>query len=239
MKPPWKIPLALAGMSLLFFCTAIPHLLDSGLLGHGTNSGTIPLSSAIWHTLFGLIALGCGIAFLIWTRGENPSWYLGIPLVLAFAVLVMAPLGRLLVTCDPDPLLYFLAGIGSLLSAFGPLFLPPCAALFFWSQKHLGRGVTVITGATMVITLSAIFFVFYILFFPGLVAAGLIPPAQPLYIDGHPAKSEMGWAGAVLFLILKYIGPLVIGICFLVLAALSWQAARRTGPVPPASGAAP
>nr|WP_320162256.1 hypothetical protein [uncultured Methanoregula sp.] len=241
MNLPGKIPLALVLMSLLFFFPTIAPLTDSVLRDLGVPSAmNIPVSSAIWnHYLLGLISLCGGIAFLAVTRKGNPTWYLGIPLVLAFAVIVVAPFaGALFVIHDPSPPLYHPGVMLSLLAGYGLFLLPPCAALFFWSQRRLGRWVPVMTGIALVITLNALIFAFY-LFSPYLVAAGFLPPAEPQYIDGHLVKMADG--EGILFLFLHYmIGLPLLGICFLALAALFWHAARGTDPAPPpASGATP
>jgi hypothetical protein len=232
--------MALAGISLVCFSAATPPFFVSVLQVLGAPSGvTIPLTYVIWNnTLLSFIALCSGIAFLVWTREENPSWYLGIPLVIAFAVLVVAPFAAaLFIIHDPSPPLYHPGGVLSLLAGYGLFLLPPCAALFFWSQRRLGKWVPVMTGIALVITLNALIFAFY-LFSPYLVTAGFLPPAQPQYIDGHLVKMADG--EGILFLILHYmIGLPLLGICFLALSALSWHAARRTSPVSPASGVVP
>jgi len=233
MRPERIIPLALVLMAFLFFFPAIAPFTDGVLRDLGVPPAmSIPVSSAIWnHYLLGLISLCGGIAFLLWTRGENPAWYLGIPLVLAFAIIVVAPFaGALFVIHDPSPPLYHPGVVLSLLAGYGLFLLPPCAALFFWSQKRLGRWVPVMTGIALIITLNALIFTFY-LFSPYLVAAGFLPPAEPRYIDGHLVKMADG--EGILFLFLHYtIGLPLLGICFLVLAALSWRAGRMAGEVP-------
>ncbi|HNX16839.1 MAG TPA: hypothetical protein PKM50_00760 [Methanoregula sp.] len=231
MRPGRIAPLALVAMSLLFFVTAIAPLTDIVLRSIGTPPAVIiPLSSMIWDfSLLGLISLCGGIVFLANIRKENPSWYLGIPLVVAYAVIVLSRvIGGLIVIHDPSPPLYHPGVVCSLLSSYGTVFLlPPCAALFFWSEKRLGRWVTVMAGIALVVTLNSLIVMFYVLS-PYLVTAGLLPPAQP-HIAGQPITAD---GQGLEFLILAYmIGLPVIGICTLALAVILWHNARR--PVKP------
>lgn len=229
MKPRWIVPLALVAMSLLFFFSAIAPLTDSVLRVFGAPSSlTIPISSVMWSpTLLGLISMCGGIAFLVWTRGENPSWHLGIPLVVAYAIIAAAPvLTGFLVIYDPSPPLYHPGVVCSILAAYGTALLPSCAALFFWSQRRAGWWAPVMTGIALAITLNALILTFYILS-PYLVSAGLLPPAQPHYIDGQLVKMADG--EGILYLLIHYmIGLPVLGLCFLALAGHSWYNARRT-----------
>jgi hypothetical protein len=234
MRPGKVIPLALVMMSVLFFCDIIAPLTDQMPRDLGASFDiSMILSSVIGnHTLPGLISLCGGIAFLLSTRVENPSWCLGIPLVVAYAIIVLSPfVAGLIVISDPNPPFWHPGVVLSLLSGYGTVFLlPPCAALFFWSQRRMGRGVPVMTGIALVITLIAMIFTFYLLS-PYLVAAGFLPPAQPHYIDGQPVKMADG--EGVLFLILaSMFGLPVIGICFLALAVLSWFTAGMVVPAP-------
>ena len=182
MKSGRTIPFALVAMSLVFFCTIIAPLTDSVLQGLGAPSSvTIPLSSVIWNnTLPGLISFCGGIAFLAGTRDENPSWYLGIPLVVAYAIIAVAPVvAGLFVISDPSPPLYHPGVVLSLVAAYGTVFLlPPCAALFFWSQRQQGRWAAVMAGIALLITLNSLVLTFYILS-PYLVSAGLLPRRIP------------------------------------------------------------
>ncbi|MDD1686107.1 hypothetical protein [Methanoregula sp.] len=232
MKSPWSVSLALVAMSLLFFFSAIAPFVDGVLRGLGAPSSlTIPVSSVMWSpTLLALISLCGGIVFLVWTRGENPSWHLGVPLVVAYAIIACAPVaGGLFIIHDMNPPIYHPGVVCSLLSAYGTVLLPPCAALFFWSQRRAGWWAPVMTGIALAITLNALVLTFFV-FSPYLVAAGLLPPAQPQYIDGQLVKSD---GEGLLFLILHYtIGLPVLGICFLALAAHSWYTAHRAVPSP-------
>jgi len=228
MKSPWRVPLALVAMSLLFFFPAIAPFGDSVMRILGAPSGvTIFVSSMMWSpTLLGLISLCGGIAFLVWTRDENPSWHLGIPLVVAYAGIVVAPVaGGFFVIHDMTPPLYHPGVVCTILAAYGTVLLPPCAALFFWSQRRAGWWAPVMTGVALVITLNALVLMFYVLS-PYLIAAGLLPPAQPQYIDGHLVKMADG--EGILYLLLHYmIGLPVLGLCFLALAGYSWYTVRR------------
>ena len=227
MKSPRGVPLALVAMSLLFFFPIIAPLTDSVLRALGAPSSvTIILSSAMWSTIpLGLVSLCGGIAFLVWTRDGNPAWHLGIPLVVAYAVIVVAPVAEgFFVIHDMSPPLYHPGIVCSLLAGYGTVLLPPCAALFFWSQRRAGWWASVMTGVALVITLNALVLTFYVLS-PYLVAAGLLPPAQPQYIDGQLVKSD---GEGLLFLLLHYmIGLPVLGLCFLALAGYSWYTVRR------------
>jgi len=228
MKSPWRVPLALVAMSLLFFFPAIAPPVDSVLRGLGAPSDvTIFVSSMMWSpTLLGLISLCGGIAFLVWTRGENPSWQLGIPLVVAYAIIVLSPVAvGFFVIHDMTPPLYHPGVVCTILAAYGTVLLPPGAALFFWSQRRAGWWAPMMTGAALVITLNALVLTFFVLS-PYLIAAGLLPPAQPQYIDGHLVKMADG--EGILYLLLHYmIGLPVLGICILALAAHTSYTARR------------
>ena len=232
MKPGRIIPPALAAMSLLFFFAIIAPLTDTVLRMCAVPSEvTIFISSMMWKfTLLSCISLCGGIAFLAYTRKENPRWFLGIPLVAAYALIAASPfLGGFFVIYDMTPPLYHPGVLFSLVASYGILFLlPPCAALFFWSEKRRGRWMPVMTGTALIVTLNSLVLMFFVLS-PYLVSAGLLPPAQP-HAAGQPVRAD---GEGLLFLILGYlIGLPAIGICFLALAAVSWHNARRAVPVP-------
>jgi len=234
MKPGWKVPLALVAMSLVFFFVILTPSLEIMLQVLGiTSDAMFILLKLLWNfTLLSFIALCGGIVFLAATRKENPSWYLGIPLVAAYALIAVSPLlGQIFVIYDPSPPLYHPGVLITLIASYGTLFLlPPCAALFFWSQKRAGKWVPVMTGIALVVTLNSLIVMSYVLS-PYLVSAGLLPPAQLQYIDGQQVHSEKG----LLFLILGYmVGLPVVGICILALAAFLWRDARRAV-TPPSS----
>lgn len=175
-------------MTPLFFFAALGPFIDQMLWDLGDPfSMRIPLSSVMWNiSLLGLIALCGGSAFLTSTRKANPSWYLGIPLIVAYAIIAVSPVvAGLFVISDPSPPLYHPGVVLDLLMAYGTVFLlPPCAALFFWSQRHQGWWVAAMAGIALLITLNSLVLTFSI-FSPYLVSAGLIPPPQPQYIDGR------------------------------------------------------
>lgn len=227
MKSGWAVPLALVAMSLSFFTAAIAPYTDTVLRSLGVPSSVmIPLSSMMWNfTLLSVIALCGGIVFLAGTRTENSSWYLGIPLVAACALIAVSPfLLQIFVISDPSPPLYHPGVLCSLVASYGTLFLlPPCAALFFWSQRRTGRWAPVMAGIALVVTLNSLILMFYVLS-PYLVSAGLLPPAQP-HIEGQPVMAD---GEGIVFLLLGYmIGLPVIGICMLVLAVCRWRDARH------------
>jgi len=236
MRSVWTVPLALVAMSLVFFSIALTPLIEIVLRAAGTPSGAmILLSSLLWNnTLFCVLGLCGGLVVLLATRKEHPAWYLGIPLVAAYALIAVAPfLGQILVVYDPSPPLYHPGILIMFIASYGVLFLlPPCAALFFWSQRQTGRWAPVMAGIALVVTLNSLIVMSYV-FSPYLISAGLLPPAQPQYINGQHVQSEAG----ILFLILGYmVGLPVLGICILVLAILRWRDVRRavTPPEPPA-----
>ncbi|MCK9581215.1 MAG: hypothetical protein M0Q92_12330 [Methanoregula sp.] len=233
MRSKRTIPLALVAMSLLLFHTQLTILTETVLRFLGLTSGVeIALVSLMYNnSLLALLSLCGGVAFLMSTREENPSWYLGIPLVVAYAVIIVSPVsgGFIGLLENVNPLLNSLVNLVIiLLLGYGPIILlPPCAALFFWSQKHLGRGVPVITGITCIITLNSLVFAsIFITYY--LAATGLLPPPPPQYIDGHLVKSD---GEGLLFLFLAIIvGLPAIGICFLALAAYYRYTARKAFP---------
>jgi hypothetical protein len=233
----WTVPLALVAMSLEFFFIALAPLLEIVLRAAGTPSGVMSLlSSLLWNnTLFCVIALCGGVVVLLATRNENPSWYLGIPLVAAYALIAAAPfLGQIFVVYDADPPLYHPGVLVMLIASYGALFLlPPCAALFFWSQKRQGRWAQAMAGIALVVALNSFILMFYVLS-PYLVSAGLLPPAQP-HIPGQPMRAD---GEGIVFLLLGYlIGLPALGLCILALAVLRWRDAHRavTPPQPPAA----
>jgi hypothetical protein len=161
------------------------------------------------------ISLCGGIVFLAGTRKENPSWYLGMPLCTAFAVMAISPaVEGFLVIHSPTPAtlepgrLWFYADR----AAFS--LLPLCAALFFWSQKQLGRAIPLVIGIMLVISLSSIGALVHD-FFPAVIPAGL-----------HPPHADMTLFLAIYLLI----GLPLIGIVFLALAVFSWYTSVRTAP---------
>lgn len=221
--------LALAAMTPLFFVAALGPFIDQMLWNLGDPiSMRIPLSIAMANTaVLGFIALCGGIIFLAATRDGNPSWYLGIPLIAAYAIIAVSPLvAGFFVIYDPSPPLYHPGVILSLLMAYGTVFLlPPLAALFFWSQRTFSRWGGLMSVISLLITLNSLVLTFYI-FSPYLVSAGLLPSPQQQFIDGHPVKTD---GEGILFLFIHYmIGLPLLGICFLALAAFIWFTARKT-----------
>jgi hypothetical protein len=171
------------------------------------------------------IALCGGIAFLLSTWKENPEWYLGIPLVAAFAFIAFSPVFfEIFPLRDPSPAFYNPLHIMSLVSAYGSFLLPPCVALFFWSQRQLGKWRIVTVVIALILTLNAMAF-FFSFFSSYLVAAGLLSPPPPVLIDGHPVKTD--GEGLLYLFIHLIIGLPILGICFLILAAATWSASRR------------
>jgi hypothetical protein len=181
-------------------------------------------------SLLAFIALCGGITFLLATRNENPSWYLGIPLCLMFAITALSPLVEgILVIRDMTPPIYHPGILWTLLSQAAVFLIPLCAALFFWSQKQLGRYATILTGIALLMALGSLV-ALYFSFLPYLVSAGFIPPAQPHYVDGYPVKTH--GEGMLFLFIHLIIGLPVTGLCFLALAVLSWNSSRKTAAVP-------
>jgi hypothetical protein len=210
--------LSLPAMSVLFFCLPLLTVLNAvlGFLANTTGLDLIPYVSDFSIPAF--ISLCGGIVFLISTREGNPSWFLGIPLCIAFAITAISSVvSGLLVISNPNPPIYEPGIVWTLLSQAAFCLLPPCAALFFWSQKRLGRWVPVLAGIALVITLCSVA-VLYFEFSPYLVSAGFIPPGPPhVENDG--------------FLILYLMfGLPIIGILFLVLAAFWWFTTGRGTP---------
>jgi len=234
MRSKWTVPLALVAMSLVFFAIALTPFLEIVLRAAGTPSGAmVLLSSLLWNnTLFCVLGLCGGVVVLLATHKENPAWYLGIPLVAAYALIAVAPfLGQIFVVHDPSPPLYHPGILIMFIASYGVLFLlPPCATLFFWSQRRPGKVTLAMTGVALVVTLNSLILMFYVLS-PYLISAGILPPAQP-HIEGQPVMAD---GEGIVFLFLGYvIGLPVLGICILVLAVLRWRDTRRT-PAPPLS----
>jgi hypothetical protein len=166
------------------------------------------------------ISLCGGIAFLTSTRKENPRGYWGIPLCVMFAITAVSPLvSGILIIRGMNPPIYDPGVLWILLSQLAFGLLPPCAALFFWSQKRLGRWVPVFTGIALIVTICSAAML-WAEFSPYLVSAGLISPEPPLMVNGQPVRSENDG-----FLILDIMfGLPVIGIFFLIFAVATWFA---------------
>ena len=215
-----KIYLALVVMSAVFFSVPLISVLDTVQVYLVMTTGLeLPLAFMLGDfSIPAFISLCGGVAFLLSTRTENPSWYLGIPLCLAFAITVVSSLvSGLLVITGLNPPIYEPGVVWILLSQTVFCLLPPCAALFFWSQKWLGRWVPVLAGTALVITLCSVA-TLYFEFSPYLVSAGLIMP-------GPPHVENDGF----LLLYLMF-GLPSIGILFLALAAVCWYVSGRTTP---------
>ena len=215
-----KIYLALVVMSAVFFSVPLISVLDTVQVYLVMTTGLeLPLAFMLGDFSFtAFISLCGGVAFLLSTRTENPSWSLGIPLCLAFAITVVSSLvSGLLVITGLNPPIYEPGVVWILLSQTVFCLLPPCAALFFWSQKWLGRWVPVLAGTALVITLCSVA-TLYFEFSPYLVSAGLIMP-------GPPHVENDGF----LLLYLMF-GLPSIGILFLALAAVCWYVSGRTTP---------
>ena len=196
----------------------------------GLNQLYVLADSSFWA----FISLCGGIAFLLATRNEIPSWYLGIPLCIMFAITALYPLvGGILVIHDPSPPIWHPGILWILLSQVAVCLIPPCAALFFWSQRALGWWVPVLAALALLITISSAAMLSAELS-PWLVSAGLIPPEPPAMVDGRVVRMENDGA-LILYLLF---GLPIIGILFLVFAGMSWLAARRgfpaSSPVPEA-----
>jgi hypothetical protein len=177
-------------------------------------------------SFFACISLCGGIAFLLVTRNENPSWHLGIPLCIMFAITTVSPLvSAILVIHDPSPPIYHPGVLWILLSQAAVCLIPPCAAVFFWSQRALGRWVPVLAALALLITICSAAMLFAE-FSPWLVSAGLIPPEPPTMVDGHVVKSENDGALILYFMF----GLPILGICFLILAAATWFTSKGAVP---------
>lgn len=225
--------LALAAMSLVFFTSIVAPLTDMVLLGSdGALQDTLfPLLSMIWNnTLPAFIALCGSIVFLAAAKERNPSWYLGIPLALGFAFIAFSPaFFTIFPLRDPSPAYYDPLALAFLLSAYGTFLLPPCVALFFWSQTQPGRLRTVLVVIALIVTLNAFAFLFSF-FSAYLVAVGVLAPPSPQFIDGPPVKTD---GEGLLFLFIHFtIGLPILGICFLALAVFTRYIACRAVPAP-------
>jgi hypothetical protein len=177
-------------------------------------------------SFFAFISLCGGVAFLLSTRNENPSWCLGIPLCLMFAITAVSPLvSGILVIHDPSPPIWHPGILWILLSQAAVCLVPPCAALFFWSQRVLGSWVPVLAALALLVTISSVAML-YAEFSLWLVSAGLISPEPPAMVDGQLVKVEND---GPLILYLGF-GLPIIGIFFLILAAASWVISKGTVP---------
>jgi len=216
--------LSLIAMSAIFFYLPLFIVQSTGLgfLAGATGLDLLyPLSNFSFPAL---ISLCGGIVYLRNTREENPLWCLGIPLCVMFAITTVSPVvSGFLVIRGMEPPIYDPGVLWNILSQLALALLPPCAALFFWSQKELGRWMLVFLCLSLVVTLGSLA-MFWAEFSPYLVSAGLIPPEQPLIVNGLPVRSEND---GFLMLTLMFGLPL-IGILFLILAAISWDAARNS-----------
>lgn len=218
--------LSLIAMSAFCFYALLLPVWD---LVPGFLVNTTGLEQLYWLTdssFFACISLCGGIAFLLGTRNENPSWYLGIPLCTMFAITAVSPLvSGILVISDPTPPIYHPGVLWILLSQAAVCFIPPCAALFFWSQRALGRWVPVLAALALLITLSSAAML-WAETAPYLVSAGLIPPEQPTIVDGQVVKVENDGA----FILYLMFGLPILGISLLILAAAKWFASRGAVP---------
>jgi len=218
--------LSLIAMSALCFSALLLPFWDTvpGFLANITG-----LEQLYWLadvSFWAFISLCGGVTFLLSTRNENPLWYLGIPLCIMFAITAVSPLvSGILVIHDPSPPLSHPGILWILLSQAAFCLLPPCAALFFWSQRALGRWVPVLAAVALLITLSSAA-MFYAEVSPWLVSAGLIPPEPTPLVNGLPVKVEND---GPLILYMGF-GLPIIGIFFLILAAVSWYTSVRTAP---------
>ena len=221
--------LSLIAMSVFCFYALLLPVWD---LVPGFLVNTTGVEQLYWladSSFFACISLCGGIAFLLATRNENPSWYLGIPLCIMFAITAISPLvSGILVIHDMSPPIYHPGVLWILLSQAAVCLIPPCAALFFWSQRALGRWVPVLAALALLITISSAAML-WAETAPYLVSAGLIPPEPPTMVDGHVVKVENDGA---LILYLMF-GLPIIGILFLVLAAATWFRSKRAVPETP------
>jgi hypothetical protein len=115
----------------------------------------------------------------------------------------------------------------ALVSAYGSFLLPPCAALFFWSQSQLGKWRIVPVAIALILTLNAMAF-FFSFFSSYLVAAGVLSPPPPVVVDGYRVKTD--GEGLVFLFFHLIIGLPVLGACFLALAAFTCYADRMAVP---------
>jgi hypothetical protein len=218
--------LSLVAMSAFCFYALLLPILYPVLAFPANITGLEPLYFLTDPSFCACISLCGGIAFLLATRNENPSWYLGIPLCIMFAITAVSPLvSAILVIHDPSPPIYHPGVLWILLSQAAVCLIPPCAALFFWSQRALGRWVPVLAALALLITISSAAML-YAEFSPWLVSAGLIPQEPPTMVDGQILRTEND---GPLFLYLMF-GLPITGILFLALAVLSWYTSGRTAP---------
>ena len=218
--------LSLVAMSAFCFYTLLLPFLYPVLAFPANITGLEPLYFLDDPSCFACVSLCGGIAFLLVTRNENPSWYLGIPLCIMFAITAISPLvSGILVINDPSPPIYHPGILWILLSQAAVCLIPPCAALFFWSQRALGRWVPVLAALALLITLSSAAML-CAEFSPWLVSAGLIPPESPPMVDGQVVRMEND---GPLILYLGFGLPL-IGIFFLILAAAAWFTSKGAVP---------
>jgi hypothetical protein len=192
---------ALAAMSAIFFYffgLIIPNIVIMML---GGDPGLPYLGSIIFSAgpiLLGLISLcGC-LVFLQKTRTWNRYWYLGIPLCLAIAVAIVSLfLSTVLPIASVLPLLADPGYLNRVAPGVALFLLPPCSALFFWSQKTIrGNGTGLVIIALGISILSTI--LLYGLFFPEQYAPGEhvgMSVYEPLYwfylMLGMPAMGAM------------------------------------------------
>ena len=217
----------IAIMSAVFFCGCLQDIMYPALASLVNATGSEFFYSLADPWFPACISLCGGVAFLVGTRKINPSWYLGIPLCTAFAITAISPLvDGILVIHDLSPPIYHPGILWTLLSQAAFFLLPLCAALFFWSQRPLERYSIVLAGVTLLMTLGSLA-ALYFSFFPYLVSAGLVPPPQPHYVDGHPVKTH---GEGLLFLFFHFmVGLPVAGLCFLALAVLCWYSSLKHG----------
>lgn len=215
--------LSLCAISVYCFYALLLPILDPILAAPAMLTGINALYGLTDSWFPALISfLGC-VAFLAETRNENPRWQLGIPLCFMFAVIVLYPLvGGILVIGGMNPPLYDPGILWLMLYMVAGCLIPPCAALFFWSQPVPGRWVPVLAVIALLVTLTSAAML-YAELSPFLVSAGLIPPAQPVMLNGQPVRMEND---GPLMLYLGFGLPLV-GILFLIFAAMSWITSRR------------
>jgi hypothetical protein len=218
--------LSLIAMSAFCFYALLLPILYPVLAFPATITGLEPLYFLDDSSFFACISLFGGIVFLLATRNENPSWYLGIPLCIMFAITAVSPLvSGILVISDPTPPLYHPGVLWILLSQAAVCLIPPCAALFFWSQRALGWWVPVLAALAFLITFSSAAML-YAEVSPWLVSRGYLPQEPPTMVDGQVVRMEND---GPLILYLGFGLPL-IGIFFLLLAAATWSASRGQKP---------
>lgn len=221
--------LSLIAMSAFCFYAPLLPLWGAVPGNLATVTGFEQFSWLDYPSFWAFIALCGGIAFLVRTQKENPAWYMGIPLIFVFAFIAFSPaFFEIFPLRDPNPVFYNPLHIMALVSAYGSFLLPPCVALFFWSQRQSGKWRIIPVVIALILTLNAM--AFFISFFSSyLVAYGLLSPPPPVLIDGHPVKSD--GEGLLFLFIHLIIGLPVLGVCFLALAAFTWYSSRKTAAV--------